>query len=137
MSASGRRDGLYWPAAEGEPESPLGPLLAQATSEGYDIAGEAERQGQRQPYHGYYYRLLTAQGASAPGGAMSYLVDGRMTGGFAVLAEPATYGSSGVMTFLVGPNGVLYERDLGPETERVAGAIDAYDPDLSWTLVRD
>lgn len=135
-SSAGMHDGLYWPTGEGEPESPLGPLVAIATDEGYAVGTEATAVAQeRQPYHGYYYRILTAQGPSAPGGAMSYLVDGRMTLGHAVLAQPAVYGSSGIMSFLAGPNGVLYQRDLGPDTERVAAAIEAFDPTPEWTLV--
>jgi len=134
VSAIGKRDGLFWPALAGQPESPLGPLVAEAAKEGYSRSGDPSR---RQAYHGYYYRMLAAQGAAATGGAMSYLVDGRMTGGFAVLAEPAVYGVSGMMTFLVARSGVVYQRDLGPDTARVAAAIKAFDPGSGWTVVHD
>jgi len=133
MSTPGTRDGLYWPTAEGEPESPMGPLVAEAVAEGYK---PGERIGAR-PYHGYLFRALTAQGANAPDGAKDYLVDGKLTGGFAVLAFPAEYGNSGVMTFLVNQSGIVYEKDLGPETATTAGAIDAYDPGEGWTAVTD
>ncbi len=126
MSDPGRRNGLYWEAQSGEPTSPAGPFLARAAEEGH-IAGTGA------PYHGYYYRLLTAQGPSAPGGAKSYLVDGALTGGFAAVAWPAEYRASGVMTFIVGQDGVVYQKDLGDETERLARSLAAYDPDSSWT----
>lgn len=132
-STPGQRDGLYWPAAEGEPESPLGPLVASASEEGYALGSGAERA----PYQGYFYRMLTAQGPHAPGGARDYLADGRVSGGFAVLAEPAVHGSSGVMTFLIGPTGVVYQRDLGPGTAEVAAKIRSFDPDPGWAVVRD
>jgi len=134
VSAVGKRDGLFWPAAAGQPESPLGPLVAEAAKEGYSRSGDPSR---RQAYHGYYYRMLTAQGAGAPGGAKSYLVDGRLTGGFAVLAEPAAYGVSGVMSFVVARNGVVYQRDLGSDTARAAAAIKAFDPVDGWTIVHE
>jgi hypothetical protein len=130
-SSDDRRDGLYWPVEAGEAESPLGPLVAEAVAEGY---GEGE-QDTPAPYHGYFYRLLTAQGPQAPGGAKSYLKDGRLTGGFALLAYPAVYGNSGVMTFLTNHRGLIFQKDLGPETGEVAAEIEVYDPDLSWTPV--
>lgn len=127
-SSAGKRDGLYWPSAEGEDPSPIGALVAQAAREGYERSTEGPR-----PYHGYHYRLLRAQGAHAPGGARSYLDDaGRLTGGFAVLAWPATYDNSGVMTFVVNQQGIVFQRDLGPETESLAKAIEAYDPGEGW-----
>lgn len=129
LSREGKRDGLYWPPAAGEPESPFGPLIAAARAEGYQAGAP---QGRSQPYHGYYFRILTAQGASAPGGARSYLVDGRMTGGFGLLAFPANYGNSGVMTFIVDQDGIVFQRDLGPATGAVARRITAYDPDANW-----
>lgn len=128
MSRPGRHDGLYWPTAAGEPESPLGPLLAQARAAGY----AAEPAHKPVPYHGYYYRILTAQGPQAPGGAKDYLVDGHMTGGFALLAHPAIYGDSGIMTFIVDQDGIVYEKNLGPDTARSARRISRYDPDPSW-----
>jgi hypothetical protein len=125
-SDPGKQNGLYWPAAEGEPESPAGPLVADASAEGYET-------GKRQPYHGYYFRILKAQGPSAPGGAKDYVVDGKMTGGFAILAYPAEYGASGVMTFLVSRRGTVFQKDLGEATAETAKAMTAYNPDSSWT----
>jgi hypothetical protein len=125
-SHPGTQDGLYWPVAEGEPKSPAGPLVADTESEGYE-------QGKRQPYHGYYFRMLKAQGPNAHGGARDYVVDGRMTGGFAILAYPAEYGASGVMTFLVSRRGTVFQKDLGESTLEAARAITAFDPDSSWT----
>ena len=132
-SSAGRHDGLYWPAAEGTQQSPMGPWVAEASREGY-----ARPDSRQSPYHGYYFRMLTGQGASAPGGARSYLdASGRMTGGFAVLAWPASHGNSGVMTFLVNAQGIVFQKDLGPDTEQLAAAVTVYDPDLSWTPTRD
>jgi hypothetical protein len=128
LSDEGRHDGLYWPAAAGKPQSPIGQLITKAVSEGYR-RGEA---GHPVPFHGYYYRVLTSQGKNAPGGARRYIRDGRMTGGFAFLAYPATYRSSGVMTFLVNQNGEVLQKDLGPETSRLAQEIKSYNPDASW-----
>lgn len=126
LSSDGQRDGLYWPTAEGEPESPLGPLIAEAFAEGY-------RSGAPVPYHGYYYRLLTEQGASAPDGARSYLDgEGRLIGGLAVVAWPATWDNSGVKTFLVNRHGIVFERDLGANTASEVERITRYDPDDSW-----
>ncbi len=125
-SASGTENGLYWPVAEGEPESPAGPLVADSEAAGYE-------QGKRQPYHGYYFRILKAQGPSAHGGARDYVVDGRMTGGFAILAYPAEYGASGIMTFLVSRRGTVFQKDLGAVTTDLARSITAFDPDSSWT----
>lgn len=128
MSSPGKHDGLYWPAAQGAPQSPLGPFLAAAEKRG----GSAGSSLQAMPFYGYYFRILTAQGVHAPGGAESYLASGKMTRGFAFLAYPAAYRSSGVMTFLVGPDGVVYQKDLGPKTEAVAQAMQLYDPDPTW-----
>jgi len=129
LSSPGTRDGLYWPAASGEPASPLGPLVARAQAEGYRRPATA----QPVPYHGYYYRILTRQGPNAPGGARDYLVDGRLRGGFALIATPAKYGNSGVMTFLVNQIGVVYQKNLGPDTATVAARITEFDPDATWT----
>jgi hypothetical protein len=126
MSEPGHRDGLYWEAKSGEPLSPAGPFLARAAEEGHQV-------GNGEPYHGYHYRLLTAQGPGAPGGAKSYLVDGALTGGFAALAWPAQYRVSGVMTFIVGQDGVVYQKNLGNNTETTAKSLAVYDPDPSWT----
>lgn len=125
-SEAGKQNGLYWEVAEGEPQSPAGPLVADADAEGYE-------QGTRHPFHGYYFRILKAQGPHAYGGAKDYVVDGKMTGGFAILAYPAEYGSSGIMTFLVNRRGTVYQKDLGDSTAETAKAIKAYDPDSSWT----
>ncbi len=131
LSTPGQRDGLYWPVAEGEPESPLGPLIAEAFAEGYRADAPV-------PYHGYYYRLLTAQGPHAPGGARSHRdSEGRLTRGFGVLAWPAKWGDSGVMTFQVDRVGIVFERDLGPDTARQVLGMDAYDPDATWDPVYD
>jgi hypothetical protein len=129
-STPGTQDGLYWKVAPGAqpPESPLGPLVAEAADEGY----HHHPTGQLHPFHGYVYRLLTNQGANAPGGASSYIVDGKMTGGFAVLAYPISYRDSGVMTFIVNQTGQVYQKDLGPNTAQIAGQMTAYDPDETW-----
>lgn len=131
LSDEGKHNGLFWKAAAGEPPSPLGPLIASASAEGYGRNGH----GKPAPYHGYIYRILKEQGSHAPGGAHSYVEEGRMTGGFAVLAYPASYRSSGVMTFMAGQDGVVYQKDLGSETSRRAASIKAYDPDDSWSRV--
>jgi hypothetical protein len=135
-SSPGKQDGLFWPTKPGEKPSPLGDLAAQATSEGYAhaTAAAAPDQGPR-PFHGYLFRVLTRQGASAPGGAKNYVANGRMTGGFALIASPAEYGNSGIMTFIVNQDGVIREADLGQDTAKIAGAIDAYDPDARFTPV--
>jgi hypothetical protein len=130
ISTPGKRDGLYWPTKEGEPPSPLGELIAKATSEGY-----SGKNGPT-PYHGYYYRLLTEQGKDAKGGAMSYIIQGMMIGGFGIVAYPAQYGKSGVMTFMCGADGVVYEKDLGDDTAAKAKALKAYNPDSSWKAVK-
>jgi len=133
-STEGTKDGLYWPSKEGEPESPMGPLVAEAVEEGYQVRQEGE--GPR-PYHGYYFRILKAQGPNASGGAKSYLNDTRLTEGFALLAWPATYGNSGIMSFQVNQRGILYEADLGEDTATAVAAIDAYNPDDDWEPVVD
>jgi hypothetical protein len=133
-SEPGKHDGLYWEDQSGKQPSPLGPLFAEASAEGYTTP---EPGAGPQPYHGYVYRVLTGQGANAPGGAKSYVKDGKMTGGFALVAHPAEHGSSGVMTFIVGPQGIVYQKDLGAQTTEVAKAMTAFDPDESWTPVRD
>ena len=128
-STSGKENGLYWHTASGRAESPLGPMLAAAEAAGYPQGASPHRV----PFYGYYYRILKAQGPAAPGGAKSYLSDGKMTSGFAVLAYPAEYRSSGVMTFIAGPDGVVYQKDLGPQTVQMARSMAAYNPDSSWT----
>jgi len=131
ISHSGRRDGLYWPVNEGEAQSPLGPLIAYAEAEGYDAEAQ---QHKPKPYHGYYYKILTGQTGSAPGGAVNYISGGHMTKGFALLAFPAKYGDSGVMTFIVNQDGIVYEKDLGPDTATLARQIKKYNPDKSCRL---
>lgn len=125
-----KRNGLYWPTGEGEPLSPLGELVAGAAAEGY-TKGKAESDSTR-PYRGYRYRIVKAQGADAPGGAFSYMAGGRMIGGFGVVAYPAEYGNSGIMTFIVSHNGVVHQRDLGSETERTARSMEAFNPGPEW-----
>jgi len=132
-SAPGQRDGLYWEAASGTEESPLGPLFASASAEGYQLTDQTTAP---QPYHGYFYRILTGQGANATGGARSYVKDGKMTGGFGLVAWPAEYGQSGIMTFLVNRQGIVFQRDLGAQTGEVVKAMTTYDPDASWTPTR-
>ena len=132
VSRPGTKDGLYWPAQPGEEEeSPLGDFAASAAAEGYR-AGQ-----QRIPYHGYYYKVLTRQGPSAPGGALDYVVRGKMIGGFALVAYPAQYGNSGVMTFLVNHEGTIYEKNLGPQTAGIATAMTAFDPDSTWQRISE
>ena len=130
-SSEGQRDGLYWPVADEEQESPLGPMVAKAALEGYG----AETSEGAQPYHGYLFRLLTGQGSNAPGGERSYVEGGAMTGGFAFVAYPVDYGVSGIMTFVVNQRGIVYQKDLGEETEGVAEAMERFDPDSSWEPV--
>lgn len=130
MSSSGKRAGLYWKAAQGEPESPMGPAVSGAVREGY-----APKQGQSTPYRGYYFRILTAQGPHAEGGALDYREDGKLTRGFALVAYPASYGKSGVMTFVVNQTGMVFQKDLGSKTAQAAAALKTYDPDDSWKPV--
>ena len=128
-SDAGKKDGLFWVTKEGEEPSPLGDLVAGARAEGYTKAGTKDKP---MPLHGYYFRLLKAQGKNAAGGAFDYVVKGQMIGGFAVIASPAKYGNSGVMTFLVNHDGVVYQKDLGKNTEKAAKAIKKFDPDKTW-----
>ena len=132
-STPGREDGLYWSVKPGEPPSPLGDLAASAAAEGYDT--EQTSTGPA-PFWGYHFRIITAQGKSAPGGAKSYLVNGDMSDGFALIAYPAKHKHSGVMTFIVNQSGVVYEKDLGPETSEIARNVKEYNPDKSWKKVR-
>lgn len=127
-SDPGKQNGLYWEVKEGEPESPAGPFLAQAGEEGY---------GKGDPYHGYYYRSLKAQGPAAKGGAKSYLVGGQLKGGIALVAYPAQYKSSGVMTFIINQDGVVYQKDLGEDATNLAKAMTEFNPDSTWKKVTD
>jgi hypothetical protein len=129
FSDEGQQNGLYWKVSEGQPQSPIGPLVASAVAEGY---APGQNSASPTPYRGYFYHILTGQGAAASGGAKSYVVDGKMTGGFAFIAYPAEYRSSGVMTFIVGEDGVVYSKDLGKNTASVAKAMKDYNPDSKW-----
>jgi hypothetical protein len=129
-SSPGKHDGLYWPVEPGEAPSPLGELLAKASSEGFQAKGEKPK-----PYHGYYYRLLKRQGKNAPSGALDYVAGGREIGGFAVVAYPAKYGNSGIMTFIVNQDGKIYQSDLGPDTQAKALKMQEYDPGPTWSPV--
>jgi hypothetical protein len=131
-SSDGKQDGLYWPAAAGGAESPLGPLVAAAEAKGYPPPPPTT--GARAPFQGYYFRILKGQGGHAPGGAKSYVVNGHMTGGFALVAFPAKWGDSGVMTFVVNQDGIVFEKNLGPRTDDLARAVTLYDPDRSWKI---
>jgi Protein of unknown function (DUF2950) len=128
FSDQGQHNGLFWKAADSEPQSPIGPLVAAAVAEGY-AKGQG---GPSTPYRGYYYHILTRQGKAGPGGMKNYIVNGRMTGGFAFVAYPAAYRSSGVMTFVVGEDGVVYQKDLGKKTDVLAKAMNEYNPSSSW-----
>jgi Protein of unknown function (DUF2950) len=129
MSSRGKKDGLYWPAGAGAGASPLGPLVAEARAQGYG--------GRHAPYHGYYYKILKRQGPHAPDGARDYVVRGHMIGGFAVVAYPAKWGASGIMTFIVDRGGIVHEKNLGRDSARIAAAMTRYDPDPSWRPVAD
>jgi hypothetical protein len=123
VSTPGKKDGLYWEQKEGDLESPLGELVARAQARGADATTG---------YFGYHYRMLHAQGPNAPGGARPYIVNGRMIGGFAVIAWPVRYGETGVMTFIVNQDGMVFEKDLGPNTAGAAGQVKSFDPDKTW-----
>jgi DUF2950 family protein len=131
-STPGKRDGLYWEETDHD-ASPLGPLVAEATAEGYH---PADPKRGPEPYHGYFFRILKAQGAHGPGGARDYVKDGKMTGGFALVAWPADHGSSGIMTFVVDQQGVVFQKDLGAQTDGIVGAMTTFDPDNSWEPTR-
>jgi len=132
ISDTGQQNGLYWDSPEGQPRSPLGPLVAFATAEGYSV-----KPNSHSPFHGYYFHMLTRQGSQAPGGAKDYLVDGKMVAGFAFIAHPAEYGNSGVMTFMINQDGVLLQKDLGKATMETATTMTEFDPDSSWKLVAE
>jgi hypothetical protein len=132
MSDPGKQNGLYWETSEDEAPSPAGPLLAQAGGEGYESAALG---GKAQPYHGYLYRILTAQGSAAKGGTKSYIADGQLSGGVALVAYPVEYRNSGVMTFIINQSGLVYQKDLGDKTSEIAGTMTEYSPDKSWKKV--
>jgi hypothetical protein len=131
-SDKGKKNGLYWEAKEGEEQSPLGSFFAVAVTEGY---APGKSGAKPQAYHGYYFRVLKAQGKNAAGGAYDYMVKGKMIGGFALVAYPAEYGNSGVMTFIVNHEGVIYQKDLGKDTAKIAGSMTKFDPDKTWKKV--
>jgi DUF2950 family protein len=132
-STKGKRDGLFWETKPGERPSPLGPLVGEARAAGYRRA----QGGGPTPYHGYLYRPLSAQGPDAPGGAYDFVVKGHMIGGFALVAFPASYGVSGIMTFIVSHDGVVYQKDFGPKTAQVGNAMKRYNPDRTWRKAAD
>ena len=132
-SDPGKENGLYWPAKAGQPRSPLGDLVAQASGEGRTVSGD---RSQPSPFHGYYFKILTAQGSSAPGGAKKYVAKGVMSGGFALVAWPAQYDVTGVMTFVVSKDGIVHEKDLGPGTDADARKMSTYNPDKTWRKVQ-
>ena len=129
-SDPGKKNGLYWKVKEGEKQSPLGPLVAEANKQGYTKKGD-----KHSPFHGYFYRILKAQGKNAPGGAYDYIIQGKMIGGFALVAYPAQYASSGIMTFIVNHDGVVYQKDLGRQTGKTAQAMKRFNPDSTWKKV--
>lgn len=131
-STPGRKDGLYWPEGPNDDPSPLGPLITEIHADGY---GGRTADGQPQPFYGYHFRILTAQGASAPGGAFNYVINGNLVAGFALVAYPAHWGESGIMTFMVNQWGKVYERNLGPESAEIASAMAEFDPDPDWKVV--
>jgi Protein of unknown function (DUF2950) len=131
ISQPGKKDGLYWPTSQGEAPSPLGELIAEATRQGYRVGGG------RAPFHGYYFKILTQQGPAAAGGELDYVVKGKMIGGFALVAYPAEYRNSGVMTFIVNHAGTVFQKDLGPNTAQVAERMTSFNPDKTWQAVTD
>jgi Protein of unknown function (DUF2950) len=140
ISTPGQHDGLYWATPSGAPPSPLGALVAEARSEGYAAGGSSgasRTQGQHTPFHGYFFKILTRQGPHAPGGRYNYIINGNMIGGYALIAYPDKWGSSGVMTFIVNQQGRVYEKNLGAHTAEIAAPITEYNPDPSWKLVRE
>ena len=132
ISDEGKQNGLYWKSPEGQPKSPLGPLAAFAAA----TEGFTPEAGKQQPFHGYFYRILTKQGADAKGGAKDYVVNGKMTGGFAIVAYPEKYGDTGITTLLINQNGVMYEKNLGKDTIELAKAMSEFDPDKTWSPVQ-
>jgi hypothetical protein len=135
-SDPGRKNGLFWRTKPGEEISPFGELVAQAWKEGYKRSKAAFRE-ESTPFHGYYFRLLTRQGKNAPGGKYNYVINGNMVAGFALVAFPANWGKSGVMTFIVNQQGKVYQKNLGPETTKIAQEMNSYNPDGNWTLVKE
>ena len=135
VSTPGKKDGLFWPLELDGTESPMGPLVAAAQAEGYDRIGQAK--SEPEPFHGYYFKILTRQGKAAPAGAYNYMINGHLLGGFAAMAWPAEYGETGVMTFIVNQQGRVYQKDLGPKTAKLAKALSEYNPGPGWTVSPD
>jgi hypothetical protein len=133
QSEPGKYDGLFWEPEDGQPQSPLGPLVADARAEGYKLKGAT---GKPTPYHGYYYRILTRQGGNVPGGKYDYIINGNMTAGFALIAFPAQYGSSGIMTFVVNHQGRIFQKDLGSKTAKIVEMMKEYNPDSKWEPIQ-
>jgi hypothetical protein len=136
-SDPGKRNGLFWRSAPGEEASPLGELLARAWHEGYKKEKAAFKEEQPRPFHGYYFKILTRQGKNAPGGKYSYVINGNMVGGFALVAFSSNWGKSGVMTFIVNQQGKVYQKNLGPDTAKIARGMKSYNPDATWTPVKE
>jgi hypothetical protein len=130
VSTAGKQDGLYWQTGDNQPSSPIGPLIADASSQGYTA-----EQGKVTPFHGYYFRMLTKQGPAAKGGAREYVANGQLTKGFAFVAYPSDYRNSGVMTFIVDQDGIVYQKDMGLDTEKLGTSMTEYNPDSSWSRV--
>jgi hypothetical protein len=135
-STPGKHDGLYWPLDDGSEQSPLGPLVANAQEEGYNLEGRAE-DAKPLPFHGYYFKILKRQGSHGAAGKYNFVINGHMLAGFALVAWPAEWGESGVMTFIVNQEGRVYQKDLGPKTAKTASSMDVYDPDPTWKLSPD
>ena len=136
-SDPGKRNGLYWRAAKGEAVSPLGELVAKARMEGYRKSKAAFKEEKPEPFHGYYFKILTRQGGSAPGGKYSYIINGNMVGGFALVAFPSHWGKSGIMAFIVNQQGKIYQKNLGPNTLKIAREMQSYRPNETWTAVKE
>ncbi len=136
VSSPGKKDGLYWETAEGQKPSPLGSLVASARAEGYGMKNDGG-EPKHAPYHGYHFKILTRQGAHAPGGKYNYIINGNMIAGYALVAYPEKWESSGVMTFVVNQQGRIYEKNLGPKTAQIAGAMTEYNPDPTWNRVKE
>ncbi|MEN6623532.1 MAG: DUF2950 domain-containing protein [Smithella sp.] len=136
-SDRGKRNGLYWRASAGEEISPLGELVAKAWHEGYKKKKAAFREEEPSPFHGYYFKILKRQGKNVPGGSYNYVINGNMVGGFALVAFPSNWGRSGIMTFVVNQQGKVYQKNLGPDTIKKAENMKSYNPDNTWTLVKD
>ncbi len=136
-SDPGKRNGLFWRAARGEAVSPLGELVARAWHEGYKKKKAAFKEEESSPFHGYYFKILTRQGKNVPGGSYNYIINGNMVGGFALVAFPSSWGKSGVMTFIVNQQGKVYQKNLGPDTTKIAQRMKSYNPDKAWTPVKE